>query len=254
MTTVDSARSTPSRFAKFETPWWFQPAITALVLGGFVVYATFRVFENRGGEFLNYVSPFYAPDLTFLLPIGLHGVISPAFLILPAPLSLRLTCYYYRKAYYRSFVADPIACAKGDAREGNKYRGETKFPLVLQNLHRYAIYLGIVVLVFLWYDAILAFHFADGWHVQAGSLLFLLNVTLLSGYTLGCHSLRHLVGGKLDCYSCDLAAAGRYGLWSRITMLNNRHQLWAWCSLFSVCAVDIFVRFLAPAGLDLRLI
>src|SRR3712207_7403032 len=37
-----------------------------------------------------------------------------------------------------------------------------------------------------------------GFGVTIGSLLLLLNVILLSGYTLGCHSMRHLAGGRAE--------------------------------------------------------
>ena len=50
----------------------------------------------------------------------------------------RLTCYYYRKAYYRSFWLSPPACAVPDGHK--KYTGETRFPLIFQNLHRYFFY------------------------------------------------------------------------------------------------------------------
>ena len=34
--------------------------------------------------------------------------------------------------------------------------------------------------------------------IGVGTLVLAVNVMLLGGYTLGCHSLRHLVGGYLD--------------------------------------------------------
>ena len=86
------------------------------------------------------------------------GRLSPALLILGGPLGFRATCYYYRKAYYRAFFLDPPACAVSESGSRN-YRGETSFPFILQNLHRYFFYLAILFLCFLWYDAILAFRF-----------------------------------------------------------------------------------------------
>ena len=78
----------------------------------------------------------------------------------------------------------------------------------------------------------------------AGSVLMLVNVGLLSAYTFGCHALRHLAGGNLDCFSCSAAASARFRLWRGITVLNIRHDRWAWASLASVAATDIYIRLL----------
>ena len=43
-----------------------------------------------------------------------------------------------------------------------------------------------------------------------GVFVLFFNVALLSGYSLSCHSLRHVVGGKLDCFSCSRGASARY--------------------------------------------
>ena len=43
----------------------------------------------------------------------LHPYTNPALLVLPFPLTFRLTCYYYRKAYYRAFFWSPPACRQG---------------------------------------------------------------------------------------------------------------------------------------------
>jgi len=74
------------------------------------------------------------------------------------------------------------------------------------------------------------------------------NVLLLSGYTFGCHALRHLAGGNLDCFSCSASASARFRLWKGVTVLNIRHDRWAWASLASVAATDIYIRLLM-AGL-----
>ena len=87
-------------------------------------------------------------------------------------------------------------------RSERPYRGETSFPFILQNVHRYFFYLAILFLCFLWYDAVRAFFFTEGFGIGVGSLVMLVNIVLLTTYTFSCHSLRHLVGGKLDCFSC----------------------------------------------------
>ena len=79
--------------------------------------------------------------------------ISPAIIILIFPLGFRLTCYYYRKAYYRGFWASPPACAVAEPHK--KYSGETRFPLILQNIHRYFFYAAILVAGILTYDTVL---------------------------------------------------------------------------------------------------
>jgi len=184
---------------------------------------------------------------------------SSAILILAGPALFRLTCYYYRKAYYRSFWADPPACAVGEPRKS--YWGENRLPLILQNLHRFAMYVALLFLVVLWYDAIHAFWWpvietttagtssrvvGHKFGLGLGTLVMLVNVLFLSGYTLGCHSLRHLVGGRMDCFSCiangQNKVSPRYGVWRYVTKLNESHQLFAWLSLCSVGFTDFYIR------------
>jgi len=201
------------------------------------------------GHGARYLSPFYSPDLKSMF--GVDPPFSYAFLVVWAPLGLRATCYYYRKAYYRAFFFAPPGCAvSGPARR--RYRGEAAMPWILQNVHRYFFYLATIVLGFLWYDAIRAFFFrgSDGsLHVGLGlgTLVLLVNVALLTGFTFGCNSLRHVVGGKLDCFTCSLAARSRHRLWKGVTFLNLRHAQWAWVSLVSVGLADLYIR-LASAG------
>ncbi|HEY8089614.1 MAG TPA: hypothetical protein VIF09_17260, partial [Polyangiaceae bacterium] len=77
--------------------WWAGPALTVLVLLGFIVYATFRAFEDDAYHWQAYLSPFYSPffDVSWAKGWGLW-FFSPAMLILPGPASFRFTCYYYR--------------------------------------------------------------------------------------------------------------------------------------------------------------
>jgi hypothetical protein len=225
--------------------WWVAPLITAIVFGGFGIYATYRAFENKFYESAPYLSPFYSPLLHFS-----WWRLSPAILILWAPLGFRTTCYYYRKAYYRAFFWDPPACAVGEPRKG--YSGETRFPFILQNLHRYFFYFATILLVSLWYDAIVAFIFNGHFGIGVGSIILLVNVTLLSLYSLSCHSFRHVVGGGLDAFS---KCPTRFMLWSKATALNNNHMLWAWMSLFSVALADLYVRLVASGAItDVRVL
>ncbi|HEY7462452.1 MAG TPA: succinate dehydrogenase [Gemmatimonadota bacterium] len=242
--------------------WWLQPLLVALGLGLYGVYSTWAAFVNAnyewtppGGSLPVYLSPFYSP-----LFKPSWWPLSPALLILWAPLGFRATCYYYRKAYYRAYFLDPAACAVGEAR-GHSYRGETAFPFILQNAHRYFMYLAVVLIGILAYDAFLSFTRwprADGslgFGIGLGSLILLANVVLLAGYTFGCHSLRHVVGGNLDCFSCGALGGVRYDLWRGLSALNQRHMLWAWISLVGVGFTDFYIRMVASgAWTDPRLL
>ncbi len=236
--------------------WWVGPALTVAVLSGFIVYATWRAFEGASYEWGAYLSPFYSPffDVSWAKAWG-FGFFTPAMLILPGPASFRLTCYYYRKAYYRAFAWDPPACAVNErAAAPHRYHGETRL-LLFQNLHRYAMYVAVVFLVILWKDVVVAVvGWKDGVHVGVGTVVMLVNVLLLSGYTFGCHSFRHLVGGGVDSYSKAALGGIRHRFWKLVTVLNERHQPLAWASLFSVALTDLYIRTVASGALaDARL-
>jgi hypothetical protein len=222
-------------------PNWLYPAFVVLALSLFGGFAVWVVFFQREGYYAPYLSPFYSP----LIEVG---PIPPGIWVAWAPLVFRLTCYYYRKAYFRSFFRDPRSCAVPDTKR--RYRGETAFPWAFNNFHRFAFYATVVQVGFLWFDAILAFDFGGRLGVGVGSVLMLANVVLLSGYTFGCHAFRHLSGGELDCFSCSLAARARHQLWKGVTVLNIKHDRWAWASLFSVAATDIYIRLLLAGFLQ----
>jgi len=235
--------------------WWIEPLLIVSVLTFFSIYALWAALQNGFYYAAPYLSPFYSPCLAQncahpeLPLIGSWWNLSPAFLVLGVPLGFRVTCYYYRKAYYRSFFWSPPACAVPDARP--RFSGETVFPFLLQNIHRYFFWLALVVLAFLWWDTLLGFRFPNGFGVGLGSLVLLANVGLLSLYSLSCHSCRHLCGGYLDSFA---RSPLRYRLWRTLTRLNARHGLFAWLSLFSVIAADLYVRLVAMGAIqDIRL-
>jgi hypothetical protein len=231
--------------------WWLELIPVVIVLGAFGIYATVRAFEGAYYEWGPYLSPFYSPLID---PHHRWWPFSPAILILGAPLGFRATCYYYRKAYYRAFFLDPPACAVGESRP-HRYSGETRFPFILQNLHRYFLYLARIFLIILWYDAVRAFWFEGRFGIGVGSLVLLANIVLLSFYTFSCHSLRHIVGGKLDCFSCAAFGGPRHAAWRGATFLNEHHMLFAWLSLFSVGLADLYIRLVASGSIhDLRLL
>ncbi len=237
--------------------WWAGPAITFVVLSAFIVYATFRAFENGFYRAGPYLSPFYSP----LFPTAGWGIpfLSPAMLILPGPAGFRLTCYYYRKAYYRAFAMDPPACAVGE-RSRHRYNGETKL-FIFQNLHRFALYVALIFLVILWHDVYDALWFpaahggGETFGVGVGTLVLALNTTLLTGYTFSCHSLRHLVGGSVDSYSTAPLGQLRHLLWRGVSRLNRNHMAFAWTSLFAVAFADFYVRLVASGMIqDVRIL
>jgi hypothetical protein len=235
--------------------WWATPLAVFLGFSTFIVYATWAAFQGEHYTFGPYLSPFYSPEIFGNSPHAWFGPFpawwpafipaSPALLILPIPGGFRFTCYYYRGAYYKAFWADPPSCAVGEPRNG--YLGEKKLPLILQNVHRYFLYFALLFLLILGHDAWKGFHFTDAsgatrLGIGVGSLVLTINVCLLGGYTLGCHSLRHLVGGYLDRFAGRPVRRTAYDC---VSCLNRGHMNWAWASLFWVAFTDVYVRLCA---------
>jgi hypothetical protein len=231
--------------------WWLPPLVTAVVLSAFVAYATWAALVNADYYSDPYLSPFYSPCLaancehTTWSIVGDWWTLSPALLILPIPLGFRLTCYYYRKAYYRAFFWSPPACAVRDARA--TYSGEARFPFILQNVHRYFFYLTLPFPLILLWDGLRAFDFPDGFGMGLGTVILLVNAVLLGAYTASCHSCRHLCGGHADVFS---RSPRRYRLWRLISVLNARHMPIAWTSLVCVALTDLYVRLVATGTID----
>lgn len=227
--------------------WWVQPLVVVAVLGSFIVYATWAAFQGEHYHYGPYLSPFYSPELWGHTSHAIFGPRPPfwppfipysaALLILPIPGLFRFTCYYYRGTYYKAFWADPPSCAVGEPRKS--YLGEQTFPLIMQNAHRYILYFAVVVIGFLWWDAIKAFQFDGEFGIGVGSLVLTVNAALLTGYTFGCHSMRHVIGGYKDELSKSPA---RRACYEGCSSLNRGHMRWAWFSLFSVALSDLYVR------------
>jgi len=237
--TQPAASPVETRAATVRNPYsvlpnWLYPTFVVVALSLFALYAAWVVLFFKDGRFGPYLSPFNSPELRvtvagFAIPTGIW--------IFWIPLVFRFTCYYYRKAIFRGYLWHPRSCAVTEPPRG-KYEGETGF-FVFNNLHRFAFYVIVVQTGFLWYDAVTAFWYQGGFHLGLGSLLMLLNVICISAYVFGCHAFRHLAGGARDCLSCSRA---RYRLWRGITVLNVRHELWAWVSMFTVWGVDLYIR------------
>lgn len=131
--------------------WWLPPLLTNLGLLAFICYATTRAFwgSQYWVEKYHYLTPFYSPCVSASCQPGAShlgvwfghfpGWIPLGAMVLPFLLGFRLTCYYYRKAYYRSVWQSPTSCAVPEPRA--HYTGETRLPLIVQNTHRYFFYI-----------------------------------------------------------------------------------------------------------------
>ena len=236
--------------------WWQAPLTTFVLLSGWVLYAMLRTASQRAFFVpkYHYLSPFTSPCVTTNCPTDARdfgtwfGHFPPfipiAIIVLPFLLGFRLTCYYYRRTYYRAFWGSPQACAVAEPHA--KYTGETRFPLIMQNLHRYFIYFAGVISVINTWDLIRAFHGVHNGHgtfgIGLGTLVMAINVVLLWAYTLSCHSCRHIVGGRLRHFS---AHPVRYRAWTVVSKLNAKHMQLAWTTLGTLLLTDAYIALVA---------
>src|SRR6478735_5490429 len=237
MATTDHGVTSPTR-ARIDARtlrqdrWWLSPLATFVVFSGFVVFATVRAFMGRDYYATPYLSPFYSPCLG--------------------------DCVEGASDFGQPFAwwLSPPAC--GVAEPHGSYSGETRFPLILQNVHRWFWYAAVLVGLVLTYDTVLAFRpmpaeyavgdgETSGVHMGLGTLLMVLNVAFIWLYTLSCHSCRHIVGGRLRHFSKHPV---RYRLWTWVSRLNTSHGKWAWYSLFSVAIVDFYIFLLATGRIQ----
>ena len=227
-------------------PWWMEPALIAVGLTVFLGYLGVSAFlDGWAFEIGPYLSPVYEPKVRGEIAAWWF---SPALFVVWGPIGFRATCYYYRMAYYRSYFLSPPACAVGDLQR--RYSGEARFPFILQNLHRFFMYVALALVVFLWIGAVRSFYDPDeGWGVGLGSGLLTLNAFLLMMYTFSCHSFRHLVGGGLDCFSCSAWSRARKRAWDYVTIWNHNHRLWAWSSLIVISLTDVYIRLVANGNI-----
>ncbi|MGI8868515.1 MAG: hypothetical protein ACR2F6_06620 [Mycobacteriales bacterium] len=238
--------------------WWASPLAYFLFFSAWVIYATVRVCVHNSywvGKY-HYLTPFYSPCLSSSCtpdsalfgrplpsfpPIIPYAIISLVFL-----LAFRMTCYYYRKAYYRSFWGSPPACAVAEPHRG--YSGETRFPLIFQNAHRYFFYLAALLSIVNTIDLIESFIHGLG----LGNIIMLINVIGLWLYTASCHSCRSIMGGRLTHFSRHPV---RYKLWGWISKLNGYHMQFALATLITLAVTDGYIALLASGAFsDLRII
>jgi hypothetical protein len=243
--------------------WWMSPLRIDLGFAAFLIYATARGLQ-KAYFFVpqyHYLTPFYSPcmakacgEASEFWPQILPDwwFVPYAALTLPFLLLFRLTCYYYRGAYYRTVWQSPTACGVAEPRV--HYTGETKLPLIIQNTHRYFFYIAGLISVINTYDAIVAFHSEEthGFGFGLGNVILLGNVIMLWIYTLSCHSCRHVTGGRLKHFSKHPV---RYWIWTQVSRLNTRHKMYAWITLGTLMLTDAYVALLASGTIsDLRFI
>jgi hypothetical protein len=259
--TMSSGRASIAARTLRTDRWWQPGLLTVVGLVAWLAYATVRVFMQKDYyvSAYHYLTPFYSPCISkgCTPEAAEYGRFLPhvwflpyAALTLPLLLLFRLTCYYYRKAYYRSFWMSPPACAVPDGHA--RYTGETRFPLIGQNLHRYFFYAAVIISLINTWDAIVAFHSPQGFGFGLGNIVLVANVVLLWAYTVSCHSCRHALGGRLKHFSKHPV---RYKLWTQISRLNTRHMQLAWTTLASLAVTDFYVMAVSAGWFsDLRFI
>jgi hypothetical protein len=252
--------SIPARTLRTDR-WWFAPLLTVTLLVIWIAYAVVRVFMQKWYfvSDYHYLTPFYSPcfskgcvpdsaEFGRFLPD--HWFIPFAAITLPFLGLFRFTCYYYRRAYYRSFWLSPPACAVPDAHA--TYTGESRFPLIVQNSHRYFFYAAVLISLVNTYDAVIAFQSPSGFGFGLGNVVMVANVVLLWAYTVSCHSCRHITGGRLKHFSRHPL---RYRMWGFISKLNAKHMQLAWTTLGTLVVTDFYVMAVSAGWIsDLRFV
>ena len=76
-------------------------------------------------------------------------------------------------------------------------------------------------------------------------VILVVNAYLLMMYTFSCHSLRHWVGGGLNCFSCSAVTRARKRVWDYVSLWNVNHRLFAWSSLIWIVFTDVYIRLVA---------
>jgi hypothetical protein len=241
-----------------KDPWWRRSVVVVTLLTLWVAYGLVRVLTGHWYYVprYHYLTPFYSPcvsgecvpgsaSLGTWIP-AVPPIIPYAFVSLPFVLGFRLTCYYYRGAYYRAFWSSPPACA---VREPHAtYSGESKFPLLAQNLHRYFFYMTLLIGLLNAWDLSQAFRGPNGdFGFGLGTLIMLVNVLFLLAYTFSCHSCRHITGGRLKHFSKHPV---RYWTWTKVSWLNQRHMQLAWITLGTLMITDFYIMLVASGAIS----
>ena len=206
--------------------WWLEPALVAVSLAVFFGWLTISIFlEGWAYEIGPYLSPVYEPKLWE----SEHWYASPAFVVLLGPVPFRATCYYYRRAYYRSFFLSPPACAVGDVAEDVQGRIAVPVhrpePAPAVHVRRAAVHPHpLVGAAHSFYNRGLPRARTKAGASASARSSSCVNAFLLMMYTFSCHSLRHFVGGGLNCFSCTKWTRTRKRVWDYVTAWNAHHR------------------------------
>ena len=237
--------------------WLRQPLSMGLALVAVMIYTFWRV-SPFGSNDIHYgvgahhpdrvVSPIFSPDLANMLGLeGLPEWANAAVLVLWIPFGFRGTCYYMRRVYYRSFFLTPVACWVDEPAINKKlgYKGE-KGLFIANNLHRYFLYLAVIILGIKWYDVFLSTQGENGFILDIGTIVLAVESALLTMYVISCHAFRHVTGNFLDRWDGGLAEiAGKFQTFLNSKWVNRSHGFWFWTSLSFVFLGDIFVMLVA---------
>ncbi len=237
--------------------WWKQPLWMATALTVAVIYTGLRVvFFDGEIHYDNHrvTSPIFSPDIIHMFDISAPSWANSAMLILWIPFGFRGTCYYMRRVYHRVFFQNPTGCvvSKPEISYRFGYKGETGL-FVLNNIHRYMLYLAMAVLLIKIYDVwhTMQFHqeSTDSLGVSVGTLILATESFLLTMYVVSCHAFRHMIGGGLDRWT------GKFGsfvgkLYWKVSSTNVHHAFWFWTSLAMVFIGDLFVWSVAEGILS----
>lgn len=217
-----------------------NPRLYSFIL--LIAVGSLALLEFPVKKIAGYIDPFYSPTILILPLVGLF----------------RITCYAYREDYNRHIFKHPVACPAAKSMDGAKrqYTGETSLFMKIEDAHRYFMYAAVAVLPFFYYDLFVSLTYLGGFTLRLGSILLGLNAVALTLYVFSCHSVRSLVGGRSDCYSC-IGKLGKQkkNAYDAQSRLNRHHAELAWFSLILIIGVDLYLRALAAGWpIDLTLL
>ena len=229
--------------------WWNKPFWMGFGLSLALVYTALRVLVWNGEiHYDNHrvTSPIFSPDVIHIFDLQTPHWMNSALLILWIPFGFRGTCYYMRKVSHRVFFQNPTACVVAKPKISYKidYKGE-KGLFILNNIHRYMLYLAIIILSMKVYDVYHTMWFqgdngVESFGISIGTLVLAIESILLFMYVASCHAFRHLFGGGMNQWRSGIS--GIFGkLHIKISNLNIEHAFWFWTSLVMVFLGDLFV-------------
>ena len=178
--------------------WWASPAATVVFLTAFVVYATWAVFQNAhyyvgAAAHRDLISPFYSPCLT-AAACRAPAAASPDHVVDDLPgdpgrSAGPLAGSGHLLLLPQGLLPELLAVATGLRRWPTatpSYTGETRFPLILQNVHRYFFFIALIFNIILTIDAVMAFRLPGdgGIGVSIGTLVLVTQRLLLWLYSL----------------------------------------------------------------------